>query len=115
MTGEYRRRRGAESQNAVAQAFKAAGFRYAESAGAGRNGRDVLGTPGLAVEVKARRDWSPMAWTKQAAAAADGDLPVVVARPDGFGPAHLDDWPCILRFADLVSLLRAAGYIEEAA
>lgn len=115
MTGEYRRRRGAESQNAVAAHLKSAGFRYAESAGAGRNGRDVLGTPGIAVEVKARRDWSPMAWTKQAAATADGDLPIVVARPDGFGPAHIDDWPAILRFSDLLRLLREAGYLEDAA
>jgi hypothetical protein len=113
MTGEHRRRRGAETQNLVAAYFKAAGFPYAESAGAGRNGRDVLGTPGLACEVKARRDFSPIAWTRQAAATADGDLPLVVMRPDGLGPAHIDEWPAILRFSDLLGLLRAAGYIAE--
>lgn len=109
MTSPHRKRRGAETQNAVALYFRRL-FPYAESAGAGRNGRDITGTPAVAVEVKARRDWSPMAWTKQAATNANGDLPLVVARPDGFGPAHIDDWPVILRFADAMRLLNEAGY-----
>jgi hypothetical protein len=113
MTANSRQRRGADTQNLVAQTLKAAGFPYAESAGAGRNGRDVLGTPGIAVEVKARRDFSPIAWTRQAAATAGGDLPLVVMRPDGLGPAHIDEWPAILRFSDLLRLLREAGYIDE--
>jgi hypothetical protein len=115
VTATSRHRRGAETQNLVAQQFKAAGFPYAESAGAGRNGRDVLGTPGLAVEVKARRDFSPIAWTRQAVASAAGDLPAVVMRPDGLGPAHIDEWPVIVRFSDFLALLRDAGYIEDAA
>ena len=31
-------------------------------------------------------------------------------RPDGMGPARVEDWPATLRLADLVVLLREAGY-----
>lgn len=47
----------------------------------------------------------------------DKGLPIVVTRPDGAGPATVDDWPVILRHADLRQLLRQAGYgdpIDEA-
>lgn len=112
-----RKQRGNDTQNLVAQIFALNGHPYAESAGAGRKGRDITGTIGLAVEVKARRGFSPAEWTRQAVAQADGDLPLVVLRPDGMGPASIDSWPVILRFADVLNLLRAAGYgtPEEAA
>lgn len=113
MTANSRQRRGAETQNIVAQTFKAAGCPYAESAGAGRNGRDITGIPGIACEVKARKDFSPVAWVRQAVATAEGDLPLVVMRPDGMGPASVDEWPVFLRFSDLLELLRAAGHIGE--
>ena len=102
------RARGNETQNLVAAAFRDAGWLHAESAGSGRNGRDVLGVAGVSVEVKARRDLALPAWLRQAAR-SEG-LPVVVHRPDGFGPASIDDWPATLRLADLLRLLREAGY-----
>lgn len=106
-----RKSRGAESQTLAAAKFKATLYPYATDAGAGRNGVDVLNTDGLAVEVKARKGFSPLAWVRQAVAqAADGDLPVVVIRPDGMGPATVDSWPVMLRFADLINLLAEAGY-----
>jgi hypothetical protein len=108
-TTATRKRRGAETQNLVAAVFRTL-FPYAESAGAGRNGRDVLSTPGVAVEVKARRDWSPIAWLRQVAGFGEGDLPMVVVRPDGLGPAHIDEWPCVMRLGDAMRLLREAGY-----
>lgn len=84
------------------------GWPYATDAGAGRNGSDILGVPGLAVEVKARRDLNLTAWLRQAS--AEKGLPIVIHRPDGFGPGAIADWPVTFRLADAVKLLRAAGY-----
>jgi hypothetical protein len=108
MTSQHRKRRGAKTQSLVAAAWREDGWPFCEDTGAGRNGRDLLGTPGLSVEVKARRDFGPLAWMRQAAK-HDG-LPVVVMRPDGAGPATIDDWPAFVRHADLRRLLRLAGY-----
>lgn len=105
-----RKARGAATQRIVAGYLIAHGWPYATTAGAGERGRDILGTPGLAVEVKARRDYSPLAWLRQARANAGADLPLVVHRPDGMGEASIADWPVTLRLADAVRLLRAAGY-----
>lgn len=110
-----RKRRGAQTQALVADFLKANGWRYATDAGAGRQGIDILGCPGLAIEVKARRDLNLTGWLKQATANADEALPLVVHRPDGYGPASIADWPVTFRLEDAVQLLRAAGYGEAAA
>ena len=105
-----RKARGAETQRCVANYFAGHGWPYASDAGAGRQGSDILGTPGLAIEVKGRRDYSPMAWLRQASNGVG--LPLIVHRPDGMGPASIADWPVTLRLRDAVALLRAAGYGE---
>jgi hypothetical protein len=110
VTGRARRARGAQTQRIVAAFLAGHGWPYATDAGAGRQGRDVLGTPGLAFEVKGRRDLDLTGWLRQAATCAGGDLPLVVHRPDGYGPARIADWPVTLRLEDAVALLRAAGY-----
>lgn len=106
-----RKRRGAETQRAVATYMAAHGWPYATDAGAGRNGSDILGVPGLAIEVKARRDLNLTAWLRQAS--AENGLPIVIHRPDGFGPGAIADWPVTFRLADAVELLRDAGYESE--
>ena len=108
MTTPTRKRRGAETQRTVAAYFVANGWPYATDAGAGRPGSDILGTPGLAIEVKARRDFSPLAWLRQATTGQG--VPLCVHRPDGMGPASVADWPVTMRLSDAVALLRAAGY-----
>lgn len=105
-----RKARGAKTQSLVAEWLTSRGFPFATDAGAGRNGRDVLGVVGLAIEVKARRDLSLPAWLRQAGKDAGGDLPVVVHRPDGFGEMSMPDWPVTMRLADWTTLVRAAGY-----
>lgn len=105
------RRRGSETQRTVAMFFADHGWPYATDIGAGRNGSDILGVPGLAVEVKGRRDLSLPAWLRQAAKGAG--LSILVVRGDGQGPASVGDWAGILRLEDLVELLRAAGYGDE--
>jgi hypothetical protein len=109
-TNRTRKARGAETQNMIAHWFKGHGWPFAESAGAGRVGRDVLGMPGLAPEVKARADFTPLAWLRQAKAAASTDLPFVVWRPNGMGFASIQNWGVMLTLEDFTALLRDAGY-----
>lgn len=106
----HRKQRGAETQRAVASYLAEHGWPFATDTGAGRPGEDILGTPGLSIEVKARRDLSLTAWLKQARSNGRGGLPLVVHRPDGYGTARVADWPVTLRLADLVDLLHEAGY-----
>ena len=106
-----RRRRGSETQAAVAGWFAANGWPYAESAGSSRQGVDVTGLPGLACEVKARRDLNLPAWLRQAASRPG--VAFVVHRPDGFGPARVADWPVTMRLADFTDLLHDAGFGDE--
>lgn len=103
-----RKRRGSQTQTTVAQWFATNGWPFAESTGAGRTGSDVTGIPGLACEVKARRDLNLTAWLRQAASGRG--LPFVVHRPDGFGPATVASWPVTMRLEDFTRLLHAAGY-----
>ncbi|MCU1613134.1 MAG: hypothetical protein JWO98_674 [Frankiales bacterium] len=110
MTASSRKSRGMATQALVAAWFRRRGFPFATDAGAGRPGRDILNLLGLACEVKARAGFSPLAWVKQAVKAAAGDLPFVVLRCNGQGPAAVGDWPVLLRLEDFTALVRAAGY-----
>ena len=107
---QSRKHRGYRSQAVVAQWFRERGWFFAESTGAGRSGVDVTGMPGLAVEVKARREFSPTAWLKQARADARGGLPFVVFRGDGQGEKSVHEWGVLLTLADMTTLLHEAGY-----
>ncbi|WP_330473804.1 hypothetical protein [Terrabacter sp. C0L_2] len=112
MTTQHRKARGMRTQLLVAEHLRANGWPHAGSAGSGRNGADILETPDIAVEVKARADLNPLAWVKQAEGAADGRLPFAVFRPNGMGETP-GRYVAFLRLDDLVSLLRAAGYGAE--
>lgn len=108
MPNTSRTRRGSQTVAIVATWMQGNGWPYAEPVGAGRNGSDITGIPGLACEVKARRELRLTPWLKQAATGAG--LPFVVHRPDGMGPAAVADWPVTMRLEDFTGLLHAAGY-----
>lgn len=110
MTSQSRKSRGLRSQKVVAEWFRDNGFIYAESAGAGRSGSDVTGVPGLNIEVKARRAFSPLAWLRQAHAAKLSGLPFVVFRCDGQGEANVGEWGVLIRLDRFTDLLKEAGY-----
>lgn len=112
MSRNYRKERGRTTEHLVAQAFAGDGWPHAEATGAGSPGRDIKGVPGVATEVKARREFAPMAALRQAVANSGGDVAVVVMRPTGGGPSNVDEWPAFLTFGQLRLLLRAAGYGE---
>jgi hypothetical protein len=108
---QHRKHRGYQSQRLVAEYLAAHGFPYAEPVGAGRTGSDITGTLGIDWEIKARRGLNLPALLKQLDERADhGLLGIGVLRLDGQGPASIEQWPAVLTLADLVALLRAAGY-----
>ena len=108
---QSRKYRGYESQRIAAEYLRTHGFPYAEAVGAGRPGTDVTGLVGIDLEVKARAGLDLPALMKQL---RDRDqenlLGVGLLRLNGQGPSTIEDWPAIIRFADLVVLLRTAGY-----
>lgn len=106
-----RKARGRQSEKAVAAYLALNGWPYAEAVGSGTPGADITGTPGVAIEVKARRDLNLTGWLRQACARPG--VAMVCHRPDGYGPATVADWPVTMRLADVVTLLRAAGYGGE--
>ena len=108
---QHRKHRGYRTQKVGADFLAANGFPHAESAGAGRSGSDITGTVGIDWEVKARRGLDINALMRQLNdRAKDGVLGVGVIRPDGMGEASVAMWPAVLCLADLIALLRAAGY-----
>ena len=88
---QHRKHRGYASQRIVADYLREHGFGFAESTGAGRSGTDVTGTPGIDWEVKARRSLNLVALIDQMLDRGDDDLHVAVVRPDGKGPATIQD------------------------
>ena len=119
------RARGNVLQNALARYLAENGWPDAESAGAGRQGTDVLGTPGIVWECKTaydfKRDFRPAAWVEQSKRHATGlrhegelivapELPFVVYFPPGIGEANTGNALAIVPLHVQVQLLREAGY-----
>jgi hypothetical protein len=118
------RNRGLRLQNALAR-YLSAWWPSAESAGAGRPGSDVLGTPGIVWENKTAAEWDVLAWVRQAKSHArrvcaevdvpcTGRVPVVVYWPAGVGEGTPGAALAILPLPELVDLLVTAGYAGRA-
>ena len=108
--------RGRALQNALAN-YLTQWWPHAESAGAGRQGSDVLGTPGVVWECKTARRFKegfrPLEWVAQSKRhAADNweDLPVTVYFPSGVGIAKTEHALAIVPLHVLMQLLKEAGY-----
>jgi hypothetical protein len=106
----YRKERGNRTANLVAPWYRLRGWGQAEARPPSMPGRDLVGMPGLAPEVKARAEFEPLAWLRQARKNAGADLGYVVWRPNGMGPQSIGEWPVMLRHDDFVRLLHQAGY-----
>lgn len=117
------RDRGVRLQNELAAYLRDHGWPSAESAGSGRNGTDVTGTPGIVWENKAADQFSPLAFVRQAQAhtchvggvshPADSalcPLPVVVYWPRGVGAKSAEHTLAIIPLGRLATLLKEAGY-----
>lgn len=108
---QSRKHRGYKTQAIAAEWFQQNGWPFAQSTGAGRQGSDLTGMLGLAVEIKARADFNPLAWIKQAEKnTAPLDLPFVIWRPNGYGEANIASWPVMLRLGPFTDLLHEAGH-----
>lgn len=105
-----RKRRGRESELILARHMQQHGWPYAEPTSASAQGRDLTGTVGLAIEVKARAKLDLPAWARQARRNAGADIPVVVSRGNGQGAGCVDEWAVVLTLADFLALARDAGY-----
>lgn len=104
------RTRGLVLQNALAR-YLASWWPSAESAGAGRPGTDVTGTPGVVWENKTAREWRPAGWVSQARRHAGNDeIPVTVYWPPGVGERRVELSMAILPLPVAVRLLVEAGY-----
>lgn len=108
--------RGLRLQNALAR-YLTTWWPSAESAGAGRPGSDVLGTPGIVWENKTAKQFRPLEFVRQAQShvvrASSGEalhIGIVVYWPEGVGEASVDATLSILPTGVLVKLLKEAGY-----
>lgn len=121
------RARGNRLQNALAR-YLIPWYPHAESAGAGRNGTDVLGTPGVVWECKTaaefKRDFRPAQWVAQskihaaAVLAAAGvhlepPIPVVAYFPPGIGEQNTANTLGIVPMHVLMRLLVEAGWADD--
>ena len=107
------RARGLDLQNALARYLRR-WWPAAESAGAGRKGTDIPGTPGVVWECKTaadfKRDFRPTAWVKQAKGhAAGGEVPVTVYFPARIGAENTASTLAIMPLGELMQLLERAG------
>ena len=76
-------------------------------------GRDVLGTPGLAVEVKTGAQWRHK-WIEQAAGyAALGEVAVIIYLPPGCGERSVGNALAVLPLRCLMPLLVASGHAPD--
>lgn len=113
ITTQSRKHRGYRTQKVLAEWLRRI-FPYAEPTGAGRQGRDVLSTPGVWFEVKARSGFNPLSALKQMEAENDtSDLDVAVLRMNGQGEANIGSWVVCMRLDTLGILLLEAGYGPE--
>ena len=104
-----RKQRGRQSEALVAEFLRPV-FPNAQRVPASLPGQDVLGTPGWAIEVKARRGLDLPGWLKQAHTRSIGlDVPVLVVRPDGFGPERIEQWAAVVTLETLRDLMKMAS------
>lgn len=118
MSTASRKSRGMATQAMIAADLRECGiYPFATDAGAGRPGPDILSTPGVSIEVKARADFNPVAALRQATKnSTDEETSIVVMRFNGQGPAQIDKWAAFTTWDEmkkLISLKLKYGHLEE--
>ena len=88
-------------------------YRNAEATPNSRHGRDVLGTPGIVVEVKTEVVWRHKWLAQVLGYASDGELPFIVYMPPGCGAGQVGDALAVLPLRLLMPALVDAGYAPE--
>ena len=108
MTVQSRKHRGYATQRIVCDGLQDL-FPGCYPPGAGESGDDVRNALGWSIEIKARRSFNPLEWMRQARKNSGDNMHAVVVRPDGGGPASLDEWPVIMTFAQFKKLAEIHG------
>ena len=103
LMANHRKHRGYRTQKVIADYLKT-WFPYADTAGAGRQGEDILNVPTISIEVKARADFQPLAWIKQAESNAVGKLPMVIMRCNGQGE-DAGEYLAFVKVKDIMPIL----------
>jgi len=111
LMANHRKHRGYRTQKVIADYLKQ-WWEYADTAGAGRQGEDILNIPHVSIEVKARADFQPLAWIKQSAANANGKLPIVIMRCNGQGE-DAGEYLMFGKVKDLMPLLASKAPSHE--
>lgn len=109
MPSQSRKNRGYRTQKVFAEYIRDI-FPYAEPTGAGRQGTDVLSTPGIHWELKARTGFNPVAALKQIEADSGDAHGVAVLRCNGQGEQNIGEWVVCMRVDTLKELLKEGGY-----
>jgi hypothetical protein len=107
----HRKHRGYRTQKVIAEYLKQ-WWAYADTAGAGRQGEDILNIPTVSIEVKARSDFQPLAWIKQAEANSNHKLPLVIMRCNGQGE-DVGEYLAFARVKDLMPIIHQAAPSDE--
>lgn len=102
--------RGRATAQFVAGWFREHGWPFAQAKTGADTGQDIDNMPGLSPEVKATSDGPLLAALRQAVGNAGGAVPLVVWRPNGYGPESIREWVIAFRLEDGTKLLRDAGY-----
>ena len=110
MASQHRKHRGMRTQKVVSD-YMRQWFPFADSAGSGRTGSDVLNVP-FDVEVKARAGFNPKAVLDQLKSRESGKLGFAVLRLNGQGETP-ENYCCIIRMDDLMGILIQAGYTKN--
>ena len=105
MVSKARKVRGRRTEIVVANYF-AKVWGSAKAVNSGASGSDILGTPFM-IEIKSRKDFSPLSWVKQNEKRPDGKLAFVVYRANGMGESDesIDDYLFIARLGDMMPML----------
>jgi hypothetical protein len=95
--GAYARAKGRDAEQAVARYLQSAGYPLActarSSSGGMQFGEDILGVPGISIEVKNRSSLDLPRSLRQAAIQGGPDkIPVVIIKPVGVGLESVGDW-----------------------
>ena len=111
MSNQSRKHRGYATQRIVAEYLQAQGWQHALPVGAGRDGSDITGIPGLDIEIKARTKLDLAGLMRQLSERKQNTgMGVGVLRLNGQGEKSVEQFVAVLTLADLVYLLKSSGY-----
>lgn len=106
--------RGRKSQEIAAEFLREV-FPQARGIAASLPGRDILETPGWAIEVKATKDFNPTAFMRQAVANCGSDHAISIYRPKGYGEAKVSEWIALTTLAEMREIIGKIQWLEELA